>query len=56
MTNYFLPMLITDEQLKKLVISVKLLDDAGFKKVAEYAKNTEIALSDALIEKDVVTD
>lgn len=49
-------MTISDEQLKKLVLSVKLLDEEKFSKVVDYAKNSEISLSDALIEKDVITD
>lgn len=49
-------MLITDEQLKKIVLGVKLLDESSLKAIEEYAKNGEMSLSDALIEKDVVTD
>lgn len=49
-------MLITDEQLKKLVLNVKLLDEDKFEKIAEYARNSEISLSDSLIEKDIITD
>src|SRR3989344_1659171 len=49
-------MLISDEQLKKLILSVNLLDENKFKEISEYSKNSEITLSDALIEKDVITD
>ncbi len=49
-------MLITDEQLKKLVLKVNLLDEKKLQTITEYSKISEISLSDALIEKDVVTD
>lgn len=49
-------MLITDEQLKKLVLKVKLLDEKKLESIAQYAKTAEVSISDALIEKDVVTD
>lgn len=49
-------MLITDEQLKKLVLKVNLLDEKKLQQIEDYAKSSEISLSDALIEKDVVTD
>jgi len=49
-------MLISDEQLKKLVLSVNLLDQKKLDEIVEYAKNSDLNLSDALIEKDIVTD
>jgi len=49
-------MLITDEQLKALVIRTKLLDDKGFTQLADYAKGAGVSVSDALIQKDVITD
>lgn len=49
-------MLITDDQLKKLVLKVNLLDEKKLEKIVEYAKSANVLLSDALIEKDVVTD
>lgn len=49
-------MLITDEQLKALVIKTKLLDETGFSAVVSYAKNSGIPITDALIQKDVITD
>ncbi len=49
-------MLITDDQLKTLLLSVKVLDEKKLEEVIDYAKNSDIPLSDALIEKDVITD
>jgi type IV pilus assembly protein PilB len=49
-------MLISDEQLKTLLLNVKLVDQKKFDEVSEYAKNTDIQLTDALIERDIVTD
>lgn len=49
-------MLITDEQLKDLVLKTKLLDEANFNKIQEYAKSSGISLSEGLIEKNVLTD
>ncbi len=49
-------MLITDDQLKTLLLNVKIADQKKLEEVLEYAKNSDITLTDALIEKDVVTD
>ncbi len=49
-------MLITDDQLKALLINVKVADQKKLLEVAAYAKNADITLADALIEKDIVTD
>jgi type IV pilus assembly protein PilB len=49
-------MLISDEQLKKLVLKVNIVDQAKLDQIELYAKNSDISLSDALIEKDVITD
>jgi type IV pilus assembly protein PilB len=49
-------MLITDEQLKTLLLSVRLVDQKKLDEVGDYAKNTDIPLTDALIEKDIVSD
>ncbi len=49
-------MLISDDQLKKLVLDVNLLDEKKLNEVIKYADNADIGLSDALIERDVVTD
>jgi type IV pilus assembly protein PilB len=49
-------MLLTDEQLVKLVVKVKLLDQSKLNEILLYAKNSQVSLADALIEKDVITD
>ena len=49
-------MLITDEQLKALLLNVKVVDQKKIDEIAEYAKNSEIGLTDALIEKDIISD
>lgn len=49
-------MLISDEQLKKLLLKVNLLDEKKLDSIVKYAKTSEISISDALIEKDIVTD
>lgn len=49
-------MLLTDDQLKQLVLNVKIIDQKKLDEVVVYAQNSDIPLADALIEKDVVTD
>jgi len=49
-------MLVTDEELQKLLINVKVLDQKKIAEVQEYAKNSDISFRDALIEKDIITD
>src|SRR5258706_5502180 len=49
-------MLISDDQLKTLIINLRLLDQKKLEEVSSYAKNSQISVHEALIEKDVVTD
>ncbi len=49
-------MLISDDKLKSLLIGIKLIDQKILDDTIEYAKNANISLGDALIEKDIVTD
>ena len=49
-------MIISDEQLKSLVLRVKLLDQKKLDEIVEYAKNSQISLREAFIDKDVVSD
>lgn len=49
-------MIVTDEQLKQILLNVKLIDQKKLQDVMEYAKNSNITLTDALLEKDIVTD
>ena len=49
-------MIISDEELKQLVLKVKLIDDKKLEKIASFAKDSGTNLFDALIEKDVASD
>jgi type IV pilus assembly protein PilB len=49
-------MLITNEQLKSLVLKNGLIDEKGFAKIEEEAKSSECTLEEALIDKDIVSD
>lgn len=49
-------MLITDEQLKQLILHVNLLDQKRLDAIVQSAKNSDSNLIDTLIEKDVVSD
>src|SRR5579863_7868430 len=49
-------MLITDEELQKLLLNVKVVTQKKIDEVLEYSKNSDLAFRDALIEKDIITD
>jgi len=49
-------MLITEEQLKSLLLKNKILDEKKLGELVEIAKNSKSTLADTLIEKDVITD
>ena len=49
-------MLITDDQLKVLLIKNNLINESGLKDIYEYIKNTETTLYDSLIEKNIISD
>ncbi len=49
-------MLITNEQLKKIIIDDGLADEESFRQIEEYAKNASLSIAEALIEKDIITD
>jgi type IV pilus assembly protein PilB len=49
-------MLITEEQLKNIIIKDGLADEESFRQIKEYAKNADLSVAEALIEKDIVTD
>lgn len=49
-------MLITDDQLKALVIKTGLANEQSLAELDEFARNSNVSLADALIEKDVVSD
>jgi hypothetical protein len=49
-------MLISDEELIKLLIAVKIVDQSKIDELVVYAKNTGITFKEALIEKEIITD
>lgn len=49
-------MIISDEDLKKLVIKNKLIDASGIEQILEYLKNSDTTFYDALIEKNIISD
>ena len=49
-------MLVTDEELQKILLTVKVVDQKKINDILEYAKNSDISFRDALIEKDIITD
>ena len=49
-------MLITEEQLKSLILKNKILDEKKLGEIVEIAKNSNATLVDTLIEKDIITD
>lgn len=49
-------MLITDDQLKQLLLNVKIIDEKKLAEVVDYATNSDITLTEALIERDIITD
>ena len=49
-------MLVTDDELIKLLLRVKVVDQSKIDELSTYAKNTGITFRDALIEKDIITD
>lgn len=49
-------MLITDEQLKAILLGVKLVDQNKLDEITQYAKDSNLSLADAVIERDIVTD
>src|SRR3989344_5018388 len=49
-------MLVTNEQLKSLVVKNGLIDEKGFLRFQEDTKNTGYTLSETLVEKDIISD
>jgi type IV pilus assembly protein PilB len=49
-------MLIPDEQILQLVQKTGVIDAAGAQELKDYAKNANVTISDALIEKDIISD
>lgn len=49
-------MLVSDDQLKALLVSSALVDEKQLEALSHYAASTGIALSDGLIEKEIISD
>lgn len=49
-------MLVTNEQLKILVLKNNLIDEKGFAKIEEESKSSGYSIAESLIDKDIVTD
>lgn len=49
-------MLIADSQLKELLLKTGIVDEKTLERVEKYAKNANISVSDALVEKDIISD
>lgn len=49
-------MLITEEQLKSLILKNKILDEKKLGEILEFAKSSKTSFEDVLIEKDIITD
>ena len=49
-------MLLPDDQLLQLVQKTGVIDASRAQEVADYAKNANVTIADALIEKDIITD
>lgn len=48
--------LISEDQLKLIVLRTKLIDENGLTELSSFAKENEVSLADALIERDVIND
>jgi len=49
-------MVFTDDQLKKLLLQSRLINEQGIKNVDELAKNSDVPFTEALVEKNIITD
>lgn len=49
-------MIVADDQIKALVIKTGLATEQSIQELIEFAKNSNVTLADALIEKDVISD
>ncbi len=49
-------MILSDDQIKALVLKTGLTNEKSLQELVEFAKNSNVTLADALIEKDVVSD
>ena len=49
-------MILSDDQIKALVLKTGLTNENSLQELIEFAKNSNVTLADALIEKDVISD
>lgn len=49
-------MIISDDQIKALVLKTGLATEQSIQELIEFSKNSNVSLGDALIEKDVISD
>ncbi len=49
-------MIITEDELKQILKTTSLIDDAMWLETKEYASNCNIEIADAIIEKNIITD
>ncbi|OGH16627.1 MAG: hypothetical protein A3C30_04325 [Candidatus Levybacteria bacterium RIFCSPHIGHO2_02_FULL_40_18] len=49
-------MLISEEELKALVLKTGVITQEKLEELNEFAKNSKVTLNDALIEKDIISD
>src|SRR5579885_1552068 len=49
-------MVISEEQLKAILLEAKVLDQTRLDEIVRYAHNSQINLTDALLEKDILSD
>lgn len=49
-------MIITDDQLKTIILKGGLIDEKNLEDLSNFAKNSNISLQDALLEKDIIAD
>lgn len=49
-------MVLTDDQLIKILLERKILDQNSVQEIADYAKISQIPLADALLEKNIMKD
>ncbi len=49
-------MIISDIQLKELLLKTHVLDEKGLQELSDFAKNSSSTLVNALIERDIITD
>jgi type IV pilus assembly protein PilB len=49
-------MLINDTELSKLVVDLKIVDEKGLEDILSYAKNADLNLADAMVEKEIISE